>query len=61
MTSFKFPQRIHPRLHERAFVLAPLAYLAPALIHPGIEQTASELLAGVKLSGSKNMKENDPQ
>jgi 2-amino-4-hydroxy-6-hydroxymethyldihydropteridine diphosphokinase len=24
----------HPRLPERAFVLAPLAEIAPALIHP---------------------------
>lgn len=35
----------HPRLHERAFVLAPLAELAPEVVHPGLQLTAAELLA----------------
>jgi 2-amino-4-hydroxy-6-hydroxymethyldihydropteridine diphosphokinase len=45
----------HPRLHERAFVLIPLAEIAPDITHPILCQTASELLAalpdtsGVKL------------
>ena len=38
----------HPRLHERRFVLAPMAELAPMLIHPQLNQTISELLAGLK-------------
>ena len=38
----------HPRLHERRFVLAPMAELAPALIHPELNVTISELLAGLK-------------
>lgn len=38
----------HPRLHERRFVLAPMSELAPALIHPRLNASISELLAGLK-------------
>ena len=34
----------HPRLSERMFVLAPLAEIAPALLHPTLEKTISELV-----------------
>jgi 2-amino-4-hydroxy-6-hydroxymethyldihydropteridine diphosphokinase len=34
----------HPRLSERAFVLVPLAEIAPHLLIPGLEKTAAELL-----------------
>jgi 2-amino-4-hydroxy-6-hydroxymethyldihydropteridine diphosphokinase len=37
----------HPRLRERAFVLAPLAVLAPELRLPPDGRTAAELLAGL--------------
>jgi 2-amino-4-hydroxy-6-hydroxymethyldihydropteridine diphosphokinase len=35
----------HPALHERAFVLVPLAEAAPAWRHPLLRSTARELLA----------------
>lgn len=35
----------HPRLHERAFVLAPLAEIAPALEHPVLHTNITALLA----------------
>lgn len=34
----------HPEMHRRAFVLIPLAELAPDLVIPGIAKTCGELL-----------------
>ncbi len=41
----------HPRLHERAFMLRPLADLAPDLIVPPGNQSVTELLAALDQSG----------
>lgn len=34
----------HPRMHERLFVLAPLAEIAPLAVHPVLQSTAKDLL-----------------
>lgn len=41
------PALPHPRLHQRAFVLAPLCDLAPAWRHPRLRRSAAELLAAL--------------
>jgi 2-amino-4-hydroxy-6-hydroxymethyldihydropteridine diphosphokinase len=37
----------HPRLHLRRFVLAPLAEIAPDVVHPTLQKSARELLDAV--------------
>lgn len=41
----------HPRMHERAFVLAPLTKLAPGARHPVLHETVARLLSRVDKSG----------
>jgi 2-amino-4-hydroxy-6-hydroxymethyldihydropteridine diphosphokinase len=41
----------HPRLHQRRFVLAPLADVRPDLVLPGQEQSVSALLAALQDPG----------
>jgi 2-amino-4-hydroxy-6-hydroxymethyldihydropteridine diphosphokinase len=43
----------HPNMHERAFVLLPLADLAPDLRHPVLGKPVKELLEGVDREGIK--------
>lgn len=43
----------HPRMHERLFVLEPLADLAPSLRHPALGLTMSELRDRLLGNGTK--------
>ncbi len=42
----------HPRLHQRRFVLAPLAAIRPDLVLPGDEQTIAQILRELDDAGS---------
>ena len=42
----------HPRLHQRRFVLTPLAEIAPHLKHPVLGETMSHLLGAVRDTAS---------
>lgn len=45
----------HPRIAERAFVLEPLAEIAPDLRHPVSGQTAREMLASLEPQGIRRL------
>lgn len=45
----------HPRMAERAFVLAPMAEIAPEVVHPARGRTARQLLAEVPQKGVKKI------
>jgi 2-amino-4-hydroxy-6-hydroxymethyldihydropteridine diphosphokinase len=45
----------HPRLHERAFVLVPLADVAPQFVHPVFQQEVNKFLSEIDTQGIKRI------
>ncbi len=39
----------HPRMHTRRFVMAPMADIAPELVHPVLGKSMAEILEGIPL------------
>ena len=48
----------HPKMRERAFVLVPLAEIAPDFVHPALGSTIAELLAKLGDTSKKVRKTN---
>jgi 2-amino-4-hydroxy-6-hydroxymethyldihydropteridine diphosphokinase len=47
----------HPRMHERLFVLGPLAEIAPLAVHPRLESTIKDLLEALRSGGQTRGRE----
>ena len=50
----------HPRMHERAFVLVPLAEIAAAMVIPPAGASVAELLSRLNTSGVTQYLEPEP-
>ncbi|MBN2144953.1 MAG: 2-amino-4-hydroxy-6-hydroxymethyldihydropteridine diphosphokinase, partial [Candidatus Aureabacteria bacterium] len=46
----------HPKMHERRFVLIPLAELNPRARHPVFNKTINELINALPLKAEERMK-----
>ena len=44
----------HPRMHERLFVLAPLAEIAPDVVHPVLGKTADRMLGDLRAGEARS-------
>ena len=49
----------HPRMHERAFVLVPLAQIAPGFVHPRLGRPVEALLTAVDREGIEEIETGD--